>query len=112
VDELAGEETFLFADFRLDRHGGLFSRNSDGTFGRVAIGSRALDLLILLVRRRGDLVSKGEIMTTVAGDRTGAAFRRSLVEAIALSHRLRGARSIVLSLPFGWPMPHLNRSAR
>ena len=31
----------------------------------MAIGSRALDLLILLVRRHGDLVSKDEIMTAV-----------------------------------------------
>jgi DNA-binding winged helix-turn-helix (wHTH) protein len=31
----------------------------------VAIGSRALDLLILVVRRDGELVSKDEIMTAV-----------------------------------------------
>ena len=66
MDELAAEEIFLFDDFRLDRGaGGLFRADENGVLVPVAIGSRALALLTLLVRRHGDLASKGEIMTTV-----------------------------------------------
>jgi adenylate cyclase len=66
VDALAAEEISLFDGFRLDRRaGGLFRADGSGIQVPVAIGSRALDLLVLLVRRHGDLVSKGEIMTAV-----------------------------------------------
>jgi class 3 adenylate cyclase/predicted ATPase len=66
VDELAAEEIFLFEGFRLDRRaGGLFRADENGVLVPVAIGSCALDLLILLVRRHGDLVSRDEIMTAV-----------------------------------------------
>jgi DNA-binding winged helix-turn-helix (wHTH) protein len=66
VDELAAEEILLFDDFRLDRRaGGLFRADQSGVLVPVVIGSRALDLLILLVGRHGDLVVKDEIMTTV-----------------------------------------------
>jgi DNA-binding winged helix-turn-helix (wHTH) protein len=65
VGALAAEQIFLFDDFRLDRRaGGLFRMDADG-LAPIALGSRALDLLTLLVRRHGDLVSKDEIMTTV-----------------------------------------------
>ena len=63
---LAAEQIFLFDDFRLDRRaGGLFRMDADG-LAPIALGSRALDLLTLLVRRHGDLVSKDEIMQAVA----------------------------------------------
>ena len=66
MDELAAHEIFLFDDFRLDRRaGGLFHVNQRGVLVPVAIGSRALDLLLLLVRRHGELVARDEIMTTV-----------------------------------------------
>ena len=62
----ASSEVFLFADFRIDRAGGgLFRRNDLGAFAPVAIGSRALDLLAVLIERRGDVVSKAEIMAAV-----------------------------------------------
>jgi adenylate cyclase len=65
MDGLA-EDVFLFEGFRLDRRaGGLFRADENGLPVPVAIGARALDLLILLVRRHGDLVSKDEIMTAV-----------------------------------------------
>jgi TolB-like protein/DNA-binding winged helix-turn-helix (wHTH) protein/Tfp pilus assembly protein PilF len=65
MDGLA-EDVFLFEGFRLDRRaGGLFRADENGVLVAVAIGARALDLLILLVRRHGDLVSKDEIMTAV-----------------------------------------------
>jgi DNA-binding winged helix-turn-helix (wHTH) protein len=59
-------DIFLFADFRFDpAGGGLFRRDDHGSFAPVAIGSRALDLLAALIDRRGDVVSKEEIMAAV-----------------------------------------------
>ena len=59
-------ETFRFEGFRLDRRGGgLFRETDDGNPVPVAAGSRALDLLGVLVERHGDLVSKDEIMDAV-----------------------------------------------
>ena len=66
MEALAGGQIFLFEGFRLDpRAGGLFRACENGVLEPVAIGSRALDLLTLLVRRHGDLVSKDEIMAAV-----------------------------------------------
>jgi TolB-like protein len=66
MDARAAEEVFLFEDFRLDAGGaGLSHRDDAGIFVPVAIGSRALDLLVLLVRRHGELVSKDEIVTAI-----------------------------------------------
>ena len=62
---LAPSEIFLFEDFRVDRHGGLFCCNGGGTFEPVAIGSRALDILGLLIERVGEVVSKDEIVAAV-----------------------------------------------
>src|SRR5271166_3047179 len=62
----ASSEIFLFADFRFDRAGGgLFRRDDHGPFAPVTVGSRALDLLAVLIERRGDVVSKEEIMAAV-----------------------------------------------
>ena len=55
----------LFEDFRLDRRGGLFRCNGTGTFEPVAIGSRALDILGVLIEREGEVVSKDEIIAAV-----------------------------------------------
>jgi len=64
--EAIGSGIFLFERFRLDRRGGgLFRADKQGAFVPVAIGSRALDVLCVLVQRHGDLVSKDEIMTAV-----------------------------------------------
>jgi TolB-like protein len=66
MDALGASEVLLFAGFRLDqRGGGLFRRNEHGVFVPVAIGSRALGVLSVLVERRGDLVSKEEIVAAV-----------------------------------------------
>jgi len=63
---LATADIFLFEDFRLDRQGnGLSRRNEDGVFVPVPIGLRALDVLCVLVKRSGELVSKEEIMAAV-----------------------------------------------
>lgn len=56
MDGLA-EGVLLFEGFRLDlRAGGLFRAAENGVLVPVAVGSRALDLLTLLVTRHGDLV--------------------------------------------------------
>jgi DNA-binding winged helix-turn-helix (wHTH) protein len=64
MDALAMDDIFLFEGFRLDRRG-LFRRDERGIFLPIAIGSRALDALGLLVRRAGDLVSREEIVGAV-----------------------------------------------
>jgi len=62
----ASSDSFLFAGFRLDpAAGGLFRRDDHGAFAPVTIGARALDLLAALIERRGDVVSKEEIMAAV-----------------------------------------------
>jgi TolB-like protein/DNA-binding winged helix-turn-helix (wHTH) protein len=66
MEAFAGDEIFHFEGFCLDlQKGGVFRAAENGDLVPLAIGSRALDLLVLLVRRGGYLVSKGEIMTTV-----------------------------------------------
>jgi adenylate cyclase len=63
---LATGDIFLFDGFRLDRRGGgLFREDERGVFAPLAIGSRALDVLGVLVERPGDLVSRDEIMSAV-----------------------------------------------
>jgi TolB-like protein len=63
---LAPSEIFRFEDFRLDRRGGGLSRRDDsGAFAPVEIGSRALDILRVLIERVGEVVSKDEIIAAV-----------------------------------------------
>src|SRR5689334_3522351 len=60
------DDIFLFEGFRLDPRGsGLFRRDERGVFVPMAIGSRALDVLGVLVGRPGDLVSRSEIIAAV-----------------------------------------------
>ncbi|HJU17692.1 MAG TPA: winged helix-turn-helix domain-containing protein [Stellaceae bacterium] len=60
------DSAFLFGEFRLDRRrGGLFRVDAEGTLAPVAVGSRALDLLQLLVERQGEVVLRDEIMAAV-----------------------------------------------
>ena len=59
---LTPSDIFLFDDFRLDRRGGLFRRDDNGAFVPVAIGSRALDILGVLIERASEVVSKEEII--------------------------------------------------
>ena len=66
MEEHAGADVVRFSGFRFDRsHGCLLRQDKDGTFAPVAVGSRALDLLGLLIDRHGDLVSKDEILNAV-----------------------------------------------
>jgi DNA-binding winged helix-turn-helix (wHTH) protein len=64
MDALAAADVILFEDFRLDRRG--LSRCDDqGCFVPVPLGSRALEVLGVLVARSGDLVARDEIMNVV-----------------------------------------------
>src|ERR1700731_1084442 len=59
-------ESSLFEGFRLDRRAGvLFRRDERGAFAPMAIGSRALDILGVLVERPRDLVSRADIIQAV-----------------------------------------------
>jgi adenylate cyclase len=63
---LASSEVLLFEDFRFDRcGGGLFRRDGNDGFAPVAIGSRGLDILGVLIERAGEMVSKDEIIDAV-----------------------------------------------
>jgi TolB-like protein/DNA-binding winged helix-turn-helix (wHTH) protein len=66
MDRLGAAEILLFEGFRFDRlGGGLFRLDRVGISERVALGSRALDLLFLLAERHGELISKDAIMEVV-----------------------------------------------
>ena len=66
METLAAADIFLFEGFRLDRRGGgLFRADEHGGLVPVVIGSRALDILGVLVERAGDLVSKDELIAAV-----------------------------------------------
>ncbi|MGC1891881.1 MAG: transcriptional regulator, partial [Stellaceae bacterium] len=66
MEALAAGDVFLFDGFRLDRRrGGLSRRDARGDFVPMAIGSRALDVLGVLVERPGDLVSRDAIIAAV-----------------------------------------------
>src|SRR5882762_2486701 len=66
MDAPTSTDISLFEGFRLDRRGGILSRRDEhGFFAPRAIGSRALDILGMLVERQGDLVSRAEIIDAV-----------------------------------------------
>jgi class 3 adenylate cyclase/DNA-binding winged helix-turn-helix (wHTH) protein len=62
---LVPSEMFVFEGFRLDRRGGLFRHDDNGAFVPVTIGSRALDILGVLVERTGEIVSKDDLLAAV-----------------------------------------------
>src|SRR5262245_42332167 len=66
MDALVTADVYLFEGFRFERRGrGLFRLDKDGAFVPLPIGSRALEVLGILVERSGDLVSRDEIMSAV-----------------------------------------------
>jgi TolB-like protein/Tfp pilus assembly protein PilF len=66
MEAIASSEVFLFEGFRLDRRGGgLFRRDVNGSFTAVAISSRGLNILGVLIGRAGEVVSKDEIIAAV-----------------------------------------------
>jgi hypothetical protein len=63
MDGLPSADISLFEDFRFDKRGGVLSRwDENGDFVPLEIGSRALDILGVLVERLGDLISRAEII--------------------------------------------------
>src|SRR5215468_2502212 len=64
MDALVTTDVFLFEGFRLDRRG-LARCDDPGCFVPVPLGSRALEVLGVLVARSGDLVTRDEIMNIV-----------------------------------------------
>src|ERR1700737_1235589 len=89
----SSSEIFLFGEFRLDRAGGgLFRRGADGVFVPVAIGSRALEILAVLVERQGELVPREEIMGT-GWPKTVVAEGNLFVQIAALRRVLDAAQS-------------------
>ena len=67
MDRAISTDVLHFEGFRLDR-GGLFRRDQAGLSAPVALGSRALDVLGLLVERHGELISRDAIMEAVWPD--------------------------------------------
>src|SRR5215469_14016669 len=64
MDALVTADVFLFEGFRLDQRG--LSRCDDrGCFVPVSLGSRALEVLGVLVARSGELVTKDELLNAV-----------------------------------------------
>jgi TolB-like protein len=61
MEALSARDIFLFGRFHLDQRG-LFQKNGDAASAPVEIGSRALDVLRVLLERPGDLLSRDEIM--------------------------------------------------
>jgi adenylate cyclase len=66
MDALAKGGFFQFEGFRLDRQSRvLFRRDEAGAFVPIAVGSRALDVLDVLLDRAGNLVLRDAFMATV-----------------------------------------------
>jgi adenylate cyclase len=66
MDALAKDAVIRFEGFRLDRQARtLYRYDEDGAFVPIAIGSRAFEVLDVLVGRPGDLVSRAEFMAAV-----------------------------------------------
>lgn len=61
----AAPGTVFFGNFRLEPPRGLFRRNEQSEFIAVAVGSRALEVLTVLVARAGEVVPRDELMASV-----------------------------------------------
>jgi TolB-like protein/DNA-binding winged helix-turn-helix (wHTH) protein/Flp pilus assembly protein TadD len=61
MQALSASDIFLFEGFRLDRRG-LFREEKNAALVPVEIGSRALDVLRVLLERPGDLVMRNDII--------------------------------------------------
>ena len=85
---LATVGIFLFEGFRPDRQSdGLSRRDAHGVFVPIAVGLRALDVLLVLVERPGRLVTKEEIMAAVWG--------RTVVENANLTVQIAALRRVL-----------------
>jgi class 3 adenylate cyclase/tetratricopeptide (TPR) repeat protein len=89
---LAPSDIFVFEDFRLDRRRGLFRRDDNGAFVPVAIGSRALDILGVLIEQAGEIVSKDDLLSAVWPE-TVVDYSNLTVQTAALRRVLDRGRS-------------------
>src|SRR5260221_9646408 len=88
MNPFAPSRVFVFRKYRLDRGGGgLFREDADGGLVQVALGSRALDILTLLLERRGDLLTKEEIFAAV--------WPRTVVEDSNLTVQIAALRRVL-----------------
>ena len=62
MDAIAPADMLLFEGFRLNCRLGCLLKQNDGAWRPVALGSRALDVLVILAESQGTLLSKDEIM--------------------------------------------------
>ena len=90
MDVLAEARSYGFDNFLLDREGRILSRlNANGERRTVPLGSRAFEILCLLIDRRGEFVSKREIMDAVWPN--AAVEQSNLTVQMAALRRLRRA---------------------
>lgn len=69
MEALSAGDVFLFDGFRLERRG-LFRRDENSVLAPVEIGSRALDVLRVLLLRPGDLLTRNEIIAAAWPERS------------------------------------------
>jgi TolB-like protein/DNA-binding winged helix-turn-helix (wHTH) protein/Tfp pilus assembly protein PilF len=88
VDAPNPRDIFVFGQFRFDRSsGGLFRCDGDGDPAPVTIGSRALEVLGVLIERHGDLVSRDEFLAAV--------WPNTVVEEANLAVQISALRRVV-----------------
>ena len=111
MEALSASDIFQFDQFHLDRRG-LFRRDGGAGLAPVEVGSRALDVLRVLLERPGELVSRHEIMTAawpgiVVEDNNLtiqiAALRRVLDQDRANGSFIRQYRGAAIALSCRWP---------
>ena len=86
MDTLTSAGVFLFGGFRLDCRG-LFRQDEAAALVPIPIGSRALEILGVLVQRPGDLVARDEIMN--------AAWPGTIVENSNLPVQIASLRRVI-----------------
>jgi TolB-like protein len=92
ASEPCDEPVFLFDGFRLDRRDGLSRQHESGPAEPITLGSRALDVLIALVKQHGELVTRQSLMDTVWPDMT-VEVANLTVQISALRHVLDKGRA-------------------
>ena len=85
--DAGGSHIFLFDRFRLDRRGGLFQCFDGAAPVPINIGSRALEMLMILVEHGGNLVSKDEILAAV--------WPKTIVDEANLSVQISALRRVL-----------------